>query len=114
MLRKKKTHPYKDQVQRLISIIINCYSYQGTVLIMIYMFSYQLCQLFLINNQRQLFLPISIIQHFFYPSQTIKIAEILEDEWFKKGYKPQHFEEGEDVCLDDVYAAFNASEVYGR
>jgi hypothetical protein len=83
MLRKK-THPYKDQVQRLISIIINCYSYQGTVLIMIYMFSYQLCQLFLINNQRQLFLPISIIQHFFYPSQTIKIAEILEDEWFKK------------------------------
>jgi hypothetical protein len=23
--------------------------------------------------------------------QRIKIAEILEDEWFKKGYKPPHF-----------------------
>jgi hypothetical protein len=47
----------------------------------------------------------------FYSLQRIKIAEILEDEWFKKGYKPPHFEEGEDVCLDDVDAAFNDSEV---
>ncbi|PWZ45056.1 Shaggy-related protein kinase alpha, partial [Zea mays] len=41
----------------------------------------------------------------------IKIAEILEDEWFKKGYKPLHFEQGDDVNLDDVDAAFNGSEV---
>jgi hypothetical protein len=37
----------------------------------------------------------------FYPLQRIKITEILEDEWFKKGYKPPHFEEGEDVYLDN-------------
>jgi hypothetical protein len=35
--------------------------------------------------------------------QRIKIAEILEDEWFKKGYN-----------LDDVDAAFNGSEVLYR
>ena len=46
--------------------------------------------------------------------QRIKIAEILEDEWFKKGYKPPHFEQGEDVNLDDVDAAFNDSEVLYR
>ncbi|GJN09239.1 hypothetical protein PR202_ga27227 [Eleusine coracana subsp. coracana] len=44
------------------------------------------------------------------PDTRIKIAEILEDEWFKKDYKPPHFEQGEDVCLDDVDAAFNDAE----
>jgi len=43
--------------------------------------------------------------------QRITIAEILEDEWFKKDYKPPCFEQGEDVSLDDVDAAFNDSEV---
>ncbi|KAL5647335.1 hypothetical protein ACJX0J_041690, partial [Zea mays] len=44
------------------------------------------------------------------PDTRIKIAEILEDEWFKKGYKPPHFEQGEDVNLDDVDAALIDSE----
>lgn len=46
--------------------------------------------------------------------QRITIAEILEDEWFKKDYKPPRFEQGEDVSLDDVDAAFNDSEVLYR
>jgi hypothetical protein len=43
--------------------------------------------------------------------QRITIAEILEDEWFKKDYKPPQFEQNEDVSLEDVDAAFNSSEV---
>ena len=31
--------------------------------------------------------------------QRIKIAEILEDEWFKKGYKPPHFEKAKMLTL---------------
>ncbi|KAK5785989.1 hypothetical protein PVK06_040613 [Gossypium arboreum] len=33
--------------------------------------------------------------------QRITIPEILQDEWFKKGYKPPKFEQAEDVNLDD-------------
>ncbi|XP_031493980.1 CBL-interacting serine/threonine-protein kinase 9-like [Nymphaea colorata] len=44
------------------------------------------------------------------PLTRIKISEILEDEWFKKGYKPPRFENGEDVSLDDVNAVFNNSQ----
>ncbi|CAL5424182.1 unnamed protein product [Camellia sinensis] len=40
--------------------------------------------------------------------QCIKIAEVIENEWFKKGYKPPVFE-NEDVCLDNVDAIFNES-----
>jgi len=43
--------------------------------------------------------------------QRIKIPEIIEDEWFKKGYKPAIFTEEEDVNVDDVAAAFNDSKV---
>ena len=43
--------------------------------------------------------------------QRITIAEILEDEWFKKDYKPTHFEQNDDVSLEDVDAAFDSSEV---
>ncbi|KAL5664378.1 hypothetical protein ACJX0J_024486, partial [Zea mays] len=43
----------------------------------------------------------------------ITIAEILEDEWFKKDNKPPRFEQGEDVSLDDIDAAFNDSELGG-
>ena len=43
--------------------------------------------------------------------QRIKIPELLEDEWFKKGYKPTTFVEEEDVNVDDVAAAFNDSKV---
>ena len=48
------------------------------------------------------------------PWQRITIPEILEDEWFKKGYKPPVFEEKEDANLDDVEAVFKDSEVSQR
>ncbi|KAH9296520.1 hypothetical protein KI387_040108, partial [Taxus chinensis] len=44
------------------------------------------------------------------PKTRITIPEILENEWFKKGYKPPKFKEEEDVNLDDVDAVFNDSE----
>jgi serine/threonine protein kinase len=44
------------------------------------------------------------------PLTRITISEILEDEWFKKGYKPAQFNEEEDVNLDDVDAVFNDSK----
>ncbi|XP_059651182.1 CBL-interacting serine/threonine-protein kinase 9 isoform X2 [Cornus florida] len=44
------------------------------------------------------------------PLTRLTIPEILENDWFKKGYKPPHFEQGEDVNLDDVDAVFNSSE----
>ncbi|XP_011085229.1 CBL-interacting serine/threonine-protein kinase 23 [Sesamum indicum] len=42
------------------------------------------------------------------PSTRITIAEILENEWFKKGYRSPVFEH-EDVTLDDINAIFNES-----
>ncbi|CAL0318020.1 unnamed protein product [Lupinus luteus] len=44
------------------------------------------------------------------PLTRIKIEELLEDVWFKKGYKPASFTEEEGVNVDDVAAAFNASK----
>ncbi|KAF5447303.1 hypothetical protein F2P56_032863 [Juglans regia] len=44
------------------------------------------------------------------PMTRITIPEILEDEWFKKDYKPPVFEEKEDTNLDDVEAVFKDSE----
>nr|XP_019705616.1 CBL-interacting protein kinase 9 isoform X3 [Elaeis guineensis] len=44
------------------------------------------------------------------PHSRITIPQILEDEWFTKGYKPPCFEQGEDVSLEDVDAVFNDSE----
>ncbi|KAL0373865.1 UNVERIFIED_CONTAM: CBL-interacting serine/threonine-protein kinase [Sesamum radiatum] len=44
------------------------------------------------------------------PLTRITISEILENEWFKKNYKPPHFAAEEDVSLDDVDAVFNDSE----
>lgn len=38
--------------------------------------------------------------------QRITFAEVIENEWFKKGYKPPSFEQV-DVSLDDVDAIFN-------
>ncbi|XP_052479840.1 CBL-interacting serine/threonine-protein kinase 9 isoform X3 [Gossypium raimondii] len=43
------------------------------------------------------------------PVTRITIPEILQDEWFKKGYKPPKFEQDEDVNLDDIDAVFNDS-----
>ncbi|XP_062161137.1 CBL-interacting serine/threonine-protein kinase 23 isoform X1 [Alnus glutinosa] len=40
------------------------------------------------------------------PSTRITIAEVIENEWFKKGYKPPSFEQA-DVSLADVDAIFN-------
>nr|XP_029116723.1 CBL-interacting protein kinase 33 isoform X2 [Elaeis guineensis] len=48
------------------------------------------------------------------PMTRITIPEILEDEWFKKGYKPPVFGEKYDANLDDVDAAFKDSEVSRR
>ncbi|KAK7275423.1 hypothetical protein RIF29_16539 [Crotalaria pallida] len=44
------------------------------------------------------------------PLTRMKIPELLEDEWFKKGYKPPSFTEEEGVNVDDVAAAFNDSK----
>ena len=43
--------------------------------------------------------------------QRITISEILEDEWFKKGYKRPVFEEKYEGNFNDVEAAFKDSEV---
>ncbi|KAL6991531.1 CBL-interacting serine/threonine-protein kinase 23 [Sarracenia purpurea var. burkii] len=42
------------------------------------------------------------------PQTRITIAEVIDNEWFKKGYKPPSFEQA-DVSLDDVDAIFNES-----
>ncbi|KAK1293735.1 CBL-interacting protein kinase 32 [Acorus calamus] len=44
------------------------------------------------------------------PMTRITIQEILENKWFKKGYKPPVFEEKCEANLDDVDAAFRDSE----
>ncbi|XP_077248994.1 CBL-interacting protein kinase 32-like isoform X1 [Tasmannia lanceolata] len=46
------------------------------------------------------------------PMTRITIPEILEDEWFKKGFKPPLFEEKYETNLDDVDAVFKDSEEY--
>jgi hypothetical protein len=42
--------------------------------------------------------------------QRITIAEVINNEWFKKGYQPPTFETA-DVNLDDVNSIFNESGV---
>ncbi|PKA57966.1 CBL-interacting protein kinase 32 [Apostasia shenzhenica] len=44
------------------------------------------------------------------PMTRITISEILEDEWFRKGYRPPVFDEKYETSLDDVHAAFKDSE----
>ncbi|CAI9101087.1 OLC1v1038333C1 [Oldenlandia corymbosa var. corymbosa] len=44
------------------------------------------------------------------PMTRMTIPEILENDWFKKGYKPPKFEQEEGISLDDVDAVFNDSE----
>ncbi|KAF7815531.1 CBL-interacting serine/threonine-protein kinase 3 [Senna tora] len=44
------------------------------------------------------------------PMTRITIPEILEDEWFKKDYKPPIFDEKLETNLDDVEAVFKDSE----
>lgn len=43
--------------------------------------------------------------------QRITVAEVIENEWFKKGYQPPRFETP-DVNLDDVNDIFNESGVF--
>ena len=42
--------------------------------------------------------------------QRITISELIENDWFKKGYKPPTFEKA-NVSLDDVDSIFNESMV---
>lgn len=42
--------------------------------------------------------------------QRITIAEVIENDWFKKGYKPPVFEQP-NVSLDDVNSIFSESTV---
>eukprot|EP00249_Psilotum_nudum_P016127 c25670_g2_i1 orf=524-1846(+) len=44
------------------------------------------------------------------PKHRITIPQILEDPWFKKGYKPMQFMDDEDINVDDVDAVFNESK----
>ncbi|KAL9681278.1 hypothetical protein QQ045_013060 [Rhodiola kirilowii] len=44
------------------------------------------------------------------PDTRISIADIKDDEWFKKNYVPVRIEEYEDVNLDDVNACFDCDE----
>ncbi|XP_057980385.1 CBL-interacting serine/threonine-protein kinase 9 isoform X2 [Malania oleifera] len=44
------------------------------------------------------------------PLTRITIPEILENEWFRKGYRPTYFKQEEGVNLDDIDAVFNDSE----
>ncbi|KAG4169958.1 hypothetical protein ERO13_A12G115750v2 [Gossypium hirsutum] len=44
------------------------------------------------------------------PLTRITVPEILQDKWFKKGYKLPQFEQEEDVNLDDIDVAFNDSK----
>ncbi|KAI3926889.1 hypothetical protein MKX01_032804 [Papaver californicum] len=46
------------------------------------------------------------------PETRIIIPELLEDLWFKKGFKPPVFEEKDHTHLDDVDAVFKDSEEY--
>ncbi|XP_009790123.1 CBL-interacting serine/threonine-protein kinase 8 isoform X1 [Nicotiana sylvestris] len=45
------------------------------------------------------------------PQTRIRIEDIRNDEWFKKGYVPVKSMEYEDVNLDDINAAFDDTEV---
>lgn len=42
--------------------------------------------------------------------QRITIVEVLENDWFKKGYKPPTFE-NDEIVLDDIDDIFNESGV---
>ncbi|KAM3228856.1 hypothetical protein ACQJBY_060045 [Aegilops geniculata] len=44
------------------------------------------------------------------PATRITIPQILEDPWFKKGFKPPVFADKYETSFDDVYAAFGDSE----
>ena len=48
--------------------------------------------------------------HCYCPVQRITIAEVINNEWFKKGYQPPRFETAE-VNLDDINSIFNESGV---
>lgn len=43
------------------------------------------------------------------PDTRITIPEVLENEWFRKGYEPAQFQEEEGSSLEDVVAVFNDS-----
>ena len=49
---------------------------------------------------------------YLYILQRITMAQVLEDPWFKEGYKPENNKVEEDVNVDDVYMVFNDSKVW--
>ncbi|KAI3897469.1 hypothetical protein MKW92_032817 [Papaver armeniacum] len=54
---------------------------------------------------------ISLFNITLFSLQRITIPQILETEWFKKGYKPPNFKQDEeDISLSDIDAVFNDSE----
>lgn len=44
------------------------------------------------------------------PKHRITVPQILQDPWFKKGYKPEKLVLSRDITLDDVDAVFNESK----
>ena len=46
----------------------------------------------------------------FFIGQRITFAEVIENEWFNKGYKAPKYENA-NVSLDDVHAIFDESGV---
>ncbi|KAJ3683006.1 hypothetical protein LUZ60_013233 [Juncus effusus] len=46
------------------------------------------------------------------PLKRITISEILEDKWFKKGYKPPSFKDEYHINYDDIDAAFSDTDDY--
>lgn len=44
------------------------------------------------------------------PNLRITIPQILQDSWFKRGYKPPRFIEEDDISLEDIAAVFNESK----
>jgi hypothetical protein len=63
------------------------------------------------NGKKYFIILTFLLLVFFNGEQRITIAQILEDPWFKKGYKPPVFDEKYQTSLDDVDAAFGDSEV---
>ena len=40
------------------------------------------------------------------------MAQVLEDPWFKEGYKPENNKVEEEINVDDVHMVFNDSKVW--
>jgi len=68
------------------------------------------CHHFVIHSVQNIFCMIGNSYNFLWLVQRITIAELINNEWFKKGYQPPRFETV-DVNLDDVNSIFDESGV---